>query len=193
MPEGRVSHLLWEERSMYILLGVKDGVLSFSMWGSCGKLGRSAAKGYIMARPHLCWGVCLGRSGEGLHLKLRSPGERGSEVGTWGLQSGQVRKPRPSQRSFWTQPVPSMHSHGSVAAALTCALTCVLCPLPHQSCGYGSKDEDYGCVPCPAEKFSKGGYQICRRHKDCEGFFRATVLMPGDVENDAECGPCLPG
>lgn len=25
----------------------------------------------------------------------------------------------------------------------------------------------------------KGGYQICRRHKDCEGFFRATVLTPG--------------
>ncbi|KAB1256837.1 Tumor necrosis factor receptor superfamily member EDAR [Camelus dromedarius] len=61
------------------------------------------------------------------------------------------------------------------------------------SCGYGTKDEDYGCVPCPAEKFSKGGYQICRRHKDCEGFFRATVLTPGDAENDAECGPCLPG
>uniref|UniRef100_A0A5F4W425 Tumor necrosis factor receptor superfamily member EDAR n=1 Tax=Callithrix jacchus TaxID=9483 RepID=A0A5F4W425_CALJA len=61
------------------------------------------------------------------------------------------------------------------------------------SCGYGAKDEDYGCVPCPAEKFSKGGYQICRRHKDCEGFFRATVLTPGDMENDAECGPCLPG
>ncbi|KAK1339587.1 hypothetical protein QTO34_018140 [Cnephaeus nilssonii] len=64
---------------------------------------------------------------------------------------------------------------------------------PYLSCGYGTKDEDYGCIPCPAEKFSKGGYQICRRHKDCEGFFRATVLMPGDMENDAECGPCLPG
>ncbi|XP_053445034.1 tumor necrosis factor receptor superfamily member EDAR [Nycticebus coucang] len=64
---------------------------------------------------------------------------------------------------------------------------------PYMSCGYGTKDEDYGCVPCPAEKFSKGGYQICRRHKDCEGFFRATVLTPGDMENDAECGPCLPG
>ncbi|XP_030777598.1 tumor necrosis factor receptor superfamily member EDAR isoform X4 [Rhinopithecus roxellana] len=64
---------------------------------------------------------------------------------------------------------------------------------PYLSCGYGTKDEDYGCVPCPAEKFSKGGYQICRRHKDCEGFFRATVLTPGDMENDAECGPCLPG
>ena len=48
-------------------------------------------------------------------------------------------------------------------------------------------------MPCPAEKFSKGGYQICRRHKDCEGFFRATVLTPGDTEHDAECGPCLPG
>ncbi|XP_006883884.1 PREDICTED: tumor necrosis factor receptor superfamily member EDAR [Elephantulus edwardii] len=64
---------------------------------------------------------------------------------------------------------------------------------PYMSCGYGTKDEDYDCVPCPAEKFSKGGYQICRRHKDCEGFFRATVLTPGDTENDAECGPCLPG
>ncbi|KAM5228278.1 tumor necrosis factor receptor superfamily member EDAR [Ctenodactylus gundi] len=76
---------------------------------------------------------------------------------------------------------------------------CQLCPPcgpgeePYMSCGYGAKDEDYGCVPCPAEKFSKGGYQICRRHKDCEGFFRATVLTPGDTENDAECGPCLPG
>ncbi|XP_040081618.1 tumor necrosis factor receptor superfamily member EDAR [Oryx dammah] len=64
---------------------------------------------------------------------------------------------------------------------------------PYLSCGYGTRDEDYGCVPCPAEKFSKGGYQICRRHKDCEGFFRATVLTPGDTERDAECGPCLPG
>ncbi|KAM6177750.1 tumor necrosis factor receptor superfamily member EDAR [Rhynchocyon petersi] len=64
---------------------------------------------------------------------------------------------------------------------------------PYMSCGYGTKDDDYDCVPCPAEKFSKGGYQICRRHKDCEGFFRATVLTPGDTEHDAECGPCLPG
>ncbi|CAM2096508.1 unnamed protein product [Caretta caretta] len=64
---------------------------------------------------------------------------------------------------------------------------------PYMTCGYGTKDEDYGCVPCPSEKFSKGGYQICRRHKDCEGFFRATVMTPGDTENDAECGPCLPG
>ncbi|XP_006009607.1 tumor necrosis factor receptor superfamily member EDAR [Latimeria chalumnae] len=64
---------------------------------------------------------------------------------------------------------------------------------PYMSCGYGTKDEDYGCIQCPSGKFSKGGYQICRRHKDCEGFFRATVLTPGDAENDAECGPCLPG
>ncbi|XP_020820882.1 tumor necrosis factor receptor superfamily member EDAR isoform X2 [Phascolarctos cinereus] len=64
---------------------------------------------------------------------------------------------------------------------------------PYMTCGYGTKDDDYGCVPCPSEKFSKGGYQICRRHRDCEGFFRATVLTPGDMENDAECGPCLPG
>ncbi|KAM4700938.1 tumor necrosis factor receptor superfamily member EDAR isoform 2-T2 [Discoglossus pictus] len=64
---------------------------------------------------------------------------------------------------------------------------------PYMTCGYGIKDEDYGCIPCLSGKFSKGGYQICRRHKDCEGFFRATVLTPGDSENDAECGPCLPG
>uniref|UniRef100_A0A8D0L1T5 Tumor necrosis factor receptor superfamily member EDAR n=1 Tax=Sphenodon punctatus TaxID=8508 RepID=A0A8D0L1T5_SPHPU len=64
---------------------------------------------------------------------------------------------------------------------------------PFMTCGYGTKDEDYGCVPCPSGKFSKGGYQICRRHKDCEGFFRATVMKPGDTENDAECGACLPG
>ncbi|KAF7252558.1 Tumor necrosis factor receptor superfamily member EDAR, partial [Varanus komodoensis] len=64
---------------------------------------------------------------------------------------------------------------------------------PYMTCGYGTRDEDYGCIPCPSEKFSKGGYQICRRHKDCEGFFRATVMTPGDQENDAECGPCLPG
>lgn len=79
---------------------------------------------------------------------------------------------------------PLLLSH-SVCSPIPC--------LPGQSCGYGTKDDDYGCVPCPAEKFSKGGYQICRRHKDCEGFFRATVLTPGDMENDAECGPCLPG
>ncbi|XP_030057337.1 tumor necrosis factor receptor superfamily member EDAR [Microcaecilia unicolor] len=76
---------------------------------------------------------------------------------------------------------------------------CHVCPEceageePYLNCGYGIRDEDYGCVPCPSGKFSKGGYQICRRHKDCESFFRATVLTPGDAENDAECGPCLPG
>ncbi|XP_044140740.1 tumor necrosis factor receptor superfamily member EDAR isoform X2 [Bufo gargarizans] len=64
---------------------------------------------------------------------------------------------------------------------------------PYNSCGYGMKDEDYGCISCPTGKYSKGGYQICRRHKDCDGFFRATVLTPGDSKNDAECGPCLPG
>ncbi|KAG9492526.1 tumor necrosis factor receptor superfamily member EDAR isoform X4 [Eleutherodactylus coqui] len=64
---------------------------------------------------------------------------------------------------------------------------------PYPSCGYGTKDEDYGCIPCPPGKYSKGGYQICRRHKDCEVLFRATVLTPGDSKNDAECGPCLPG
>ncbi|XP_040192408.1 tumor necrosis factor receptor superfamily member EDAR isoform X1 [Rana temporaria] len=64
---------------------------------------------------------------------------------------------------------------------------------PNNSCGYGTKDEDYGCMPCFPGKYSKGGYQICRRHKDCEGFFRATILTPGDSKNDAECGACLPG
>ncbi|XP_053311051.1 tumor necrosis factor receptor superfamily member EDAR isoform X2 [Spea bombifrons] len=64
---------------------------------------------------------------------------------------------------------------------------------PSMTCGYGTKDEDYGCVACPTGKYSKGGYQICRRHKDCEGFYRATVLTPGDSKNDAECGACLPG
>ncbi|XP_071991910.1 tumor necrosis factor receptor superfamily member EDAR isoform X2 [Engystomops pustulosus] len=64
---------------------------------------------------------------------------------------------------------------------------------PYNSCGYGTKDEDYGCISCPPGKYSKGGYQICRRHKDCEAFFRATVLTPGDSKNDAECGSCLPG
>ncbi|KAM9320784.1 tumor necrosis factor receptor superfamily member EDAR [Gastrophryne carolinensis] len=64
---------------------------------------------------------------------------------------------------------------------------------PYNSCGYGMKDEDYGCIPCVPGKYSKGGYQICRRHKDCEVFFRANVLTPGDAKNDAECGPCLPG
>ncbi|KAG9330818.1 hypothetical protein JZ751_021957, partial [Albula glossodonta] len=42
-------------------------------------------------------------------------------------------------------------------------------------------------------KFSKGKYEICRRHKDCDSLYRATVLTPGTPESDAECGPCLPG
>ncbi|XP_069492972.1 tumor necrosis factor receptor superfamily member EDAR isoform X2 [Ambystoma mexicanum] len=64
---------------------------------------------------------------------------------------------------------------------------------PYKNCGYGTKDEDYGCTPCPSGKYSRGGYQLCRRHKDCEGFFRATVLTTGNAEKDSECGPCLPG
>ncbi|XP_043926932.1 tumor necrosis factor receptor superfamily member EDAR [Protopterus annectens] len=77
--------------------------------------------------------------------------------------------------------------------------TCQNCPhcrpgeQPNMSCGYGTKEEPYGCIQCPPGKFSKGGYQICRRHKDCEGFYRSTVQTPGDTENDSECGPCLPG
>lgn len=65
--------------------------------------------------------------------------------------------------------------------------------VPFQNCGYGVKDDDYDCVPCPAGKFSKGKYEICRRHKDCDALYRATVLTPGTAESDAECGSCLPG
>ncbi|XP_023677357.1 tumor necrosis factor receptor superfamily member EDAR-like [Paramormyrops kingsleyae] len=64
---------------------------------------------------------------------------------------------------------------------------------PYMNCGYGVKDDDYDCVPCPAGKFSKGKYEICRRHKDCDALYRATVLTPGTAESDAECGSCLPG
>uniref|UniRef100_A0A6Q2Z181 Tumor necrosis factor receptor superfamily member EDAR death domain-containing protein n=1 Tax=Esox lucius TaxID=8010 RepID=A0A6Q2Z181_ESOLU len=64
---------------------------------------------------------------------------------------------------------------------------------PHMNCGYDTKDEDFGCVPCPAGKYSKGKYEICRRHKDCEGLYRATVLRPGTADSDSDCGPCLPG
>ncbi|XP_061092549.1 tumor necrosis factor receptor superfamily member EDAR-like [Conger conger] len=77
--------------------------------------------------------------------------------------------------------------------------SCQACPRcqpgqePYMNCGYGSKDEDYDCVPCPAGKFSKGKYEICRRHKDCDALYRATVLTTGTSESDAECGPCLPG
>uniref|UniRef100_A0A8C9SIB4 Tumor necrosis factor receptor superfamily member EDAR n=1 Tax=Scleropages formosus TaxID=113540 RepID=A0A8C9SIB4_SCLFO len=77
--------------------------------------------------------------------------------------------------------------------------TCQACPQcqpgqePYMNCGYGIKDGDYDCVPCPPGKFSKGKYEICRRHKDCDALYRATVLTPGTAESDAECGPCLPG
>ncbi|KAL7866253.1 hypothetical protein SRHO_G00115000 [Serrasalmus rhombeus] len=77
--------------------------------------------------------------------------------------------------------------------------SCQPCPQcqpgqePNLSCGYGTKDEDYACVPCPAGKFSKGKYEICRRHKDCDSLYRATMLTPGTPQSDAECGPCLPG
>ncbi|XP_035378847.1 tumor necrosis factor receptor superfamily member EDAR isoform X1 [Electrophorus electricus] len=77
--------------------------------------------------------------------------------------------------------------------------TCQACPQcqpgqePYMNCAYGIKDEDYDCMPCPPGKFSKGKYEICRRHKDCDSLYRATVLTPGTAESDAECGPCLPG
>ncbi|XP_072300164.1 tumor necrosis factor receptor superfamily member EDAR [Eucyclogobius newberryi] len=77
--------------------------------------------------------------------------------------------------------------------------SCQACPQcqpgqePHMSCGYGVKDEDFTCVPCVQGKYSKGKYEICRRHKDCDALYRATVLIAGTPESDAECGPCLPG
>ncbi|KAK7169584.1 hypothetical protein R3I93_005535 [Phoxinus phoxinus] len=77
--------------------------------------------------------------------------------------------------------------------------SCQPCPQcqpgqePYMSCGYGTKDDEYSCVACPAGKFSKGKYEICRRHKDCDSLYRATVLTTGTLESDAECGPCLPG
>ncbi|XP_068602522.1 tumor necrosis factor receptor superfamily member EDAR [Brachionichthys hirsutus] len=77
--------------------------------------------------------------------------------------------------------------------------SCQACPQcqpgqePHMTCGYGVKDEDFACVPCPQGKYSKGKYEICRRHKDCDAFYKATVRMAGTPDSDAECGPCLPG
>ena len=69
-----------------------------------------------------------------------------------------------------------------------CVCVCVL-----QTCGYGVKDEDFACVPCPQGKYSKGKYEICRRHKDCDALYKATVRVAGTPDSDAECGPCLPG
>ncbi|XP_069554608.1 tumor necrosis factor receptor superfamily member EDAR isoform X2 [Brachyistius frenatus] len=77
--------------------------------------------------------------------------------------------------------------------------TCQACPQcqpgqePHMTCGYGVKDEDFACVSCPQGKYSKGKYEICRRHKDCDALYKATVRVAGTPENDAECGPCLQG
>ncbi|XP_028291528.1 tumor necrosis factor receptor superfamily member EDAR isoform X1 [Gouania willdenowi] len=77
--------------------------------------------------------------------------------------------------------------------------SCQACPQcqagqePHMTCGYGVKDDDYACVSCPHGKYSKGKYEICRRHKDCDALYKATVRAAGTSERDAECGPCLPG
>ncbi|XP_047671453.1 tumor necrosis factor receptor superfamily member EDAR [Tachysurus fulvidraco] len=73
---------------------------------------------------------------------------------------------------------------------------CPQCPPgqePFMNCGYGVKDEDYDCVSCPPGKFSRGKYEICRRHKQCNAVYKATEHTPGTRESDAECGPCLPG
>ncbi|KAM3607920.1 uncharacterized protein V6R79_016213 [Siganus canaliculatus] len=77
--------------------------------------------------------------------------------------------------------------------------SCQACPQcqpgqePQMTCGYGVKDEDFACVPCSQGKYSKGKYEICRRHKDCGGFYKATTRIAGTPESDAECGSCLPG
>ncbi|XP_043986759.1 tumor necrosis factor receptor superfamily member EDAR isoform X1 [Gambusia affinis] len=77
--------------------------------------------------------------------------------------------------------------------------SCQACPQcqpgqePHMNCGYGMKDEDFACIPCSQGKYSKGKYEICRRHKDCDALYKATVRVAGTAESDAECGPCLPG
>ncbi|XP_016529367.1 tumor necrosis factor receptor superfamily member EDAR isoform X2 [Poecilia formosa] len=77
--------------------------------------------------------------------------------------------------------------------------SCQACPQcqpgqePHMNCGYGMKDEDFACIPCAQGKYSKGKYEICRRHKDCDALYKATVRVAGTAESDAECGPCLPG
>ncbi|XP_057707439.1 tumor necrosis factor receptor superfamily member EDAR isoform X2 [Corythoichthys intestinalis] len=77
--------------------------------------------------------------------------------------------------------------------------SCQACPQcqpgqePHMTCGYGVKDEDFSCLPCPPGKYSKGKYEICRRHKDCDALYKATVRTVGTQDSDAECGPCLPG
>ncbi|XP_045909893.1 tumor necrosis factor receptor superfamily member EDAR [Micropterus dolomieu] len=77
--------------------------------------------------------------------------------------------------------------------------SCQACPQcqpgqePHMTCGYGVKDEDFACVPCQQGKYSKGKYEICRRHKDCDALYKATVRVAGTSDSDAECGPCLPG
>ncbi|XP_060910160.1 tumor necrosis factor receptor superfamily member EDAR [Labrus mixtus] len=77
--------------------------------------------------------------------------------------------------------------------------SCKACPQcqpgqePHMTCGYGVKDDDFACVPCPHGKYSKGKYEICRRHKDCDALYKATVRLAGTPDSDAECGPCLPG
>ncbi|XP_062257907.1 tumor necrosis factor receptor superfamily member EDAR [Platichthys flesus] len=77
--------------------------------------------------------------------------------------------------------------------------SCQACPQcqpgqePHMTCGYGVRDEDFACVPCPHGKYSKGKYEICRRHKDCDALYKATVRAAGTPDSDAECGPCLQG
>ncbi|XP_054643543.1 tumor necrosis factor receptor superfamily member EDAR isoform X1 [Dunckerocampus dactyliophorus] len=77
--------------------------------------------------------------------------------------------------------------------------SCQACPQcqpgqePHMTCGYGVKDDDFSCAPCPHGKYSKGKYEICRRHKDCDALYKATVRVAGTPDSDAECGPCLPG
>ncbi|XP_052004464.1 tumor necrosis factor receptor superfamily member EDAR-like [Xyrauchen texanus] len=76
--------------------------------------------------------------------------------------------------------------------------SCQPCPQcqpgqePYMNCGYGTKDEDYNCIGVSSGKFSKGKYEICRRHKDCDSLYRATALTP-ELPRGRRVRQCLPG
>uniref|UniRef100_A0A3B3TNR6 Ectodysplasin A receptor n=1 Tax=Poecilia latipinna TaxID=48699 RepID=A0A3B3TNR6_9TELE len=108
-----------------------------------------------------------------------------------------------SQQAPWIHTLPSSlaeySSCGEYEFFNQTSNSCQACPQcqpgqePHMNCGYGMKDEDFACIPCAQGKYSKGKYEICRRHKDCDALYKATVRVAGTAESDAECGPCLPG
>uniref|UniRef100_A0A8P4KGE3 Ectodysplasin A receptor n=1 Tax=Dicentrarchus labrax TaxID=13489 RepID=A0A8P4KGE3_DICLA len=88
------------------------------------------------------------------------------------------------------RPAPSASQDKSHICSISTHKNLMIFPA---TCGYGVKDEDFACVPCPQGKYSKGKYEICRRHKDCDALYKATVRVAGTPDSDAECGPCLPG